>query len=92
MGKTVTAEEAEKLIKGLNDRGFWPVPLKTTSNPYAGDGPATGGDTQEFATTHVGDRYDTSPHPAADPQTGITTESFVENMGRLINYLEHSKK
>ncbi|RZJ38820.1 MAG: pectate lyase, partial [Brevundimonas sp.] len=47
------------LVAGLNERGYWPTPLKAVSNPYIGDGSpevAPG----EFRITRVGDASDTS--------------------------------
>lgn len=78
--------ELAALVAGLNTRGYWPVKLTTTSNPYSGDGPATpvGG---EYRTTRVGDISDTSPYTTDYPVEGISTATFVKNMGELIKAL-----
>ena len=81
------ATRAGELIAALNARGYWPTPLTATSNPYIGRGPATpvGG---EYRITRVGDLHDTSPWITDYPVEGVSTESFVRNMGDLIEALE----
>ncbi len=91
-GMPMAEKDVDDVIKELNSRGFWPVPLKITANAYIGDGPATGGETTAYATTDVGDKYDTSPYEDKNPKTGITTKSFVDNMAVLINFLEYYRK
>jgi hypothetical protein len=72
-----------QLIQSLNRQGWWPTPLKATSNPYRGDGPADAvpGD---FRTSHVGDATDTSPYTTSSPVIGISTSTYIANMARLI--------
>jgi len=74
------------LIRSLNAQGWWPTPLKATSNPYLGDGPreVQPGD---FRRTHVGDATDTSPFTTQTPVTGISTSSYIANMAKLIQAL-----
>lgn len=81
------AGRAAELIAGLNARGYWPTPLTATSNPYIGPGSVTpaGG---EYRITRVGDLHDTSPWITDYPVEGVSTESFVRNMGDLIETLE----
>lgn len=76
-----------ELIRSLNAQGWWPTPLRATSNPYRGDGPAepVPGD---YRTTHVGDPSDTSPYTTDKPVTGISTATYMTNMARLISALE----
>ncbi|MES2860123.1 MAG: pectate lyase [Pseudomonadota bacterium] len=80
------AARAGQLLTSLNARGYWPTPLTATSNPYIGDGSATptGG---EYRITRVGDLTDTSPWNTDFPVEGVSTESFVRNMGDLIEAL-----
>lgn len=77
---------AGELVSGLNARGYWPTMLTTTSNPYIGPSPeaVTGG---EFQTTRVGDLWDTSPYNTDFPVEGISTQTFIRNMGDLIEAL-----
>lgn len=70
------------IIASLTAEGAWMVPLGTTSNPYAGDGPATAAP-GDFSQTHVGDKTDTSPYPDA-AITGISVEAYIRNMAALI--------
>jgi PelA/Pel-15E family pectate lyase len=83
----VDTQAAQELVKGLNPRGYWPTPLNTTSNPYIGPGPkeATPGN---YLSTNVGDKWDTSPYRAEDPVMGISTTSYVQNMMRLIKFID----
>ena len=78
-----TAGSPADIIRALNARGYWPTPLRATSNPYRGDGPAepVPGD---YRTTHVGDASDTSPFTTETPVMGISTAAYIANMARLI--------
>jgi PelA/Pel-15E family pectate lyase len=86
----VTPERVGKLLESLNAEGYWPTPLKATSNPYKGDGSATpvAGD---YSMTRVGDDTDTSPYIASNPPLGISTGAYIKNMGELIRYLGQLK-
>ncbi|WP_199192671.1 pectate lyase [Allosphingosinicella deserti] len=82
---SVTATPRD-LIRSLNSQGWWPTPLKATSNPYKGDGsptPAPG----DFRSTHVGDETDTSPYTTDHPVTGISTATYMANMVKLMGAL-----
>lgn len=76
-----------KLIGSLNERGYWPTPLKAVSNPYIGPGSkdvAPG----EFRLTRVGDASDTSPYITDYPVMGVSTGEYIKNMGAFIEALE----
>ena len=64
-------------------KAIWPARLTMTSNPYRGPGSprVTPGD---YGITQVGDATDTSPYPDPHPAIGITTQSYIANMTRLI--------
>lgn len=82
-----TAAQIAKIIDSLNTEGYWPTPLRATSNPYIGDGdtiPAEG----DFSQTRVGDASDTSPYIAENPVIGISISSFIENMSALLQAIE----
>jgi PelA/Pel-15E family pectate lyase len=83
------ARRSAELLASLNARGYWPTPLTATSNPYIGPGSETptGG---EYRITRVGDLTDTSPWNTDFPVEGVSTESFVRNMGDLIEALEEA--
>jgi hypothetical protein len=79
------------LIASLNSEGWWPTPLRATSNPYRGPGsprPAPG----DYRTTHVGDATDTSPYTTDKPVTGISTASYIANMAALIGALSAPRR
>jgi hypothetical protein len=75
-----------EIVRSLNPQGWWPTPLRATSNRYIGPGPAApvAGD---YRTTHVGDSSDTSPYTTDRPVTGISTATYIANMARLIRAL-----
>jgi PelA/Pel-15E family pectate lyase len=83
-------EAAARAVASLAPEGFWPTPLRSTSNPFHGDGPqevASG----NFGRTAVGDAYDTSPYTSPTPVQGISIATYVQNMGAMIRYLESMK-
>ncbi|HVJ03575.1 MAG TPA: pectate lyase [Sphingomonas sp.] len=74
------------LIEGLNAQGYWPVEIRTTSHPYRGEGPPA--PPPGFVDRgQVGDDWDTSPFTEAQGPLGISTGSYINNMGVLIRYL-----
>ncbi|MFL6735000.1 MAG: pectate lyase [Sphingomicrobium sp.] len=76
-----------QIIADLNAQGWWPTPLRATSNRYVGSGPKrpVPGD---FTATNVADASDTSPYTTDEPVIGISTATFVANMSALIRALE----
>ncbi|MGQ0661539.1 pectate lyase, partial [Sphingosinicella sp.] len=73
-------------VRTLNAEGWWPTPLRATSNPYIGPGPRTP-PPGDFRTTHVGDSSDTSPYRTDRPVIGISTATYIANMVMLIEVL-----
>jgi hypothetical protein len=89
-GRGMSEEDRVTRAMVMTPEGAWLTPLRSTSNPYKGDGPleiAPG----DFGSTNVGDSFDTSPFREAGQAMGITTQNFVANMGVLIRYLENHK-
>ncbi|MBW3617204.1 MAG: pectate lyase [Proteobacteria bacterium] len=86
-GREAGGQSAAQLIAGLNPQGYWPTPLVQTSNPYRGPGPKTP-TPGDYASTYVGDAWDTSPYPATTPAIGISTAAFIQNMKVLIRHLD----
>jgi len=75
-----------KVVASLNSEGWWPTPLKATSNPYRGPGSATP-KPGDYASTYVGDETDTSPYPVDKPVIGISISGYIKNMLTLIRTL-----
>jgi PelA/Pel-15E family pectate lyase len=75
-----------KLANELNAEGYWPTPIVSTSNLYAGPGSPTSvpGD---FSMTRVGDKTDTSPYITDTPPIGISVGAYIQNMASLVRYL-----
>jgi PelA/Pel-15E family pectate lyase len=80
-------DSATQLIQSLNQQGYWPTPLYYTTNPYIGE-PSKAIANNEYANTMVGDKWDTSPYPTENPVMGISTATYIKNMGVLIESLE----
>lgn len=83
-------QRVRELVDGLNEAGYWPTPLRATSNPYIGDGPAEPAE-GDFGGTHVGDDYDTSPYMTDDPETGISIGTYIQNMSALLQAFDASR-
>jgi PelA/Pel-15E family pectate lyase len=83
-------QAAGKILSELNREGWWPSRLAALSNPYRGPGPRTPAP-GDFASTHVGDAWDTSPYPVKDGPVGISIAHYIENMSTLIAYLEQTR-
>lgn len=73
-------------VRTLNAEGWWPVPLRATSNPYIGPGPRTP-PPGDFRGSYVGDSSDTSPYRTDRPVIGISTATYIANMVMLIEAL-----
>jgi PelA/Pel-15E family pectate lyase len=84
------AERAASVIAALDADGRWLAPLRSTSHPYTRDGAkeVTPGD---FGATQVGDDTDTSPYRAPQAVPGISTGTFIRNLGVLIRFLEETR-
>ncbi len=80
--------EVKTLLDSLNSHGYWPAPLYYTTNPYRGTPKGNKNNSNRYANTMVGDEWDTSPFPVKKPVMGISTGTYIRNMGTLIRYLE----
>jgi len=78
-------------LESLDDQGRWLVRHMQTSNPYIGDGVLTE-PTLRYASTHVGDKTDTSPFRDESDQLYISTGQYIENMRLLMNYIRAQRK
>lgn len=84
------ADAVGDLVAGLNDDGCWPQELRTTSHPYRGDGPPA--PPPGFVDRgQVGDDWDTSPFTEPTGPMGISTGLYINNMSRLIGYLQETR-
>ena len=66
--------------------------MTSISNPYK-PLPAVSAPSQEtkYASTMVGDEYDTSPHACEERIDCISVRTYIQNMARLIGWLETKK-
>jgi len=92
----VARAEAMRLVDELDPQGRWLAPLELLSNPYSGARSSLRDDDSTYASTHVGDRSDTSPYrseerpstyPPDPPLIGISVGRYIQNMARLIAYV-----
>ena len=74
-----------EVISGMRADGAWIAPLEYISHPNKGDGPKVR-PAADYATTHVGDEWDTSPFPNTKV-VGISTTTYIRRMSALINAL-----
>jgi hypothetical protein len=80
---------AAEAVDGLDDQGYWPARLGSTSHPFTrhGSKEIAAGD---FSQTHVGDQTDTSPFPDGTT-VGISTAAYIRHMSVLIRALDQRR-
>ncbi len=90
-GDKGAAEQVRTTLAALNTTGYWPAPLPQTSHPYKGV-PKEADVPGDFAGTHVGDEYDTSPFTATAGTQSISTAEYLRNMNILIQALAEKRQ
>ena len=88
-GPAASPEQAvREIIGALDAQGRWLSPLGSTSNPYKpGASTDPSGETR-YASTNVGDEYDTSPYRCEDGTMCISTRDFINKMAALIRFID----
>jgi hypothetical protein len=81
----------KEIIGALDSRNRWLVKHVMISNPYIGDG-QNKELTDEYASTYVGDKTDTSPYRDPSEQEYISTPEYIKNMNLLISYIKSGKQ
>lgn len=87
-------DTVEQIVKSITKEGSWLTPLTSLSNPYK-PCPETNkkpSDETRYGSTFVGDEYDTSCYPAKEEVMGISTQVYVSNMAKLIQYITTNEK
>jgi PelA/Pel-15E family pectate lyase len=86
-------QTTDDIIKSLTRDGYWLSDLRQISNPYrqAPDSVCTPSHETKYASTMVGDTYDTSPYTSEKPVKGISTQTFIDNMSTLIKTITRTK-
>jgi len=84
---------ADEVIASLDEEGRWISVLSQISNPYKPIPESMPADSDErcYASTMVGDEYDTSPYPNQEVM-GISTQTYIRNMTVLIKAVKLSGK
>lgn len=80
-----------RIISSLDDHNRWLVKHAMISNPYIGEGQIKEA-TDEYASTRVGDKTDTSPYVDPSDQQYISTFAYIRNMNVLMNYVKSTRK
>jgi hypothetical protein len=78
--------EVSNIIGSLDIQSRWMEKNVRISHPFIGDGQNTE-QTDQFASTRVGDETDTSPFDDTSDQLYISTGEYIRKMKLLINYL-----
>jgi PelA/Pel-15E family pectate lyase len=80
-------EQVTALIQNISKEGYWlsPVAVSYPYKEYLKEGVAYSGN--EYASTNVGDEYDTSCF-RKEGNMGISTGVYIANMTRFIAYLD----
>jgi PelA/Pel-15E family pectate lyase len=87
----VSESRVKAVITALDSRGRWLTKHVMISNPYIGDG-VNKELTDDYASTNVGDKTDTSPYRDLTDQDYISTPTYIRNMQLLISYLRSVNK
>ncbi len=87
----ITEARVMEVINALDSENRWLVPHAMISNPYIGDG-ENKEPTDQYASTNVGDKTDTSPYRDPSEQLYISTPEYIKNMGLLVSYLKSKKQ
>ncbi len=85
-----TEDQVKVIINSLDKENRWLVRHANISNPYIGDG-INQQPTDEFASTNVGDKTDTSPFQDPSDQEYISSAEYIKNMNVLIKYIKSLK-
>jgi PelA/Pel-15E family pectate lyase len=83
------AKQVNDTLAALNQAGYWSAPLPQTSHPYRGK-PNEGAVAGDFASTHVGDEWDTSPFPDTARTPSISTAEYLRRMNILVHWLSEA--
>ncbi|MBL7968880.1 MAG: hypothetical protein JNK09_17890 [Prolixibacteraceae bacterium] len=86
----VDEKTAGEIIRSLDSQNRWMSKHAFISHPYIGDGKKQE-QTNEFASTNVGDETDTSPYRDPSDQLYISTGEYIRNMKMLINFVREAK-
>ena len=81
-------EKPEDIIAALTPEGCWLSPLGSTSNPYKPGASTEPSNETKYASTHVGDEYDTSPYRCTDGTMCISTRDYINKMAALIRFID----
>lgn len=84
-------KEIQHLIKTITKKGYWLTSITNISNPYKECPPMKPSEDTKYATTFVGDEYDTSCYTSRTPVMGISTAVYIANMIKCIYFLDKIK-
>jgi hypothetical protein len=80
----------KKIVTEQDEKGRWLTRNAFISYPYTGE-PESGDDsTNDFTTTMVGDKYDTSTFENTADEKFISTALFIRNIKLLLQFLSQN--
>lgn len=91
-GEAASDDDVQQILGAQQANGCWLSPITSISNPYK-PLPEVSAPSREtkYASTMVGDEYDTSPHACEERIDCISVRTYIQNMARLIGWLETKK-
>lgn len=81
----------KEIIGSIDSKNRWLVKHVSISNPYTGHG-QNKEPVDDYASTNVGDKTDTSPFRDPSEQEYISTPEYIKNMNLLISYIKSTRK
>ncbi|TFI57595.1 pectate lyase [Sphingomonas parva] len=83
---------AADVVAALNREGYWPTPLRATSNRWRPPAEAALLPPSRAADGRLLDARDTSPYITDTPAVGISTGTYINNMAVLIRALDDTAR
>ncbi|GHT59141.1 hypothetical protein AGMMS50239_05110 [Bacteroidia bacterium] len=77
----------QNIVESLDKGGYWLAPLSMISNPFKAVPNLPESEETKYVSTRVGDEYDTSTYPPEKPVMGISMQTYLSNMMKLIQYV-----
>ncbi len=86
-----TVNHVNDILAALDSEGRWKTRHAMISNPYLGEPTACDSTTEAYASSYVGDEYDTSPFENPTQEEYLSTIYYISNVHILLDYLQNGK-
>lgn len=87
-GRGDQQKSVPELVRELSPEGYWLTPLRMTSHLYKKCPSMEADNETKYATSLVGDVYDTSTYNNEETVMGISTAVYISNMMQLIDFID----